>query len=165
MLHGQRVLCILTSFWVLHAPESWSNYLFSAIFNLFRSFFTFFSGTPLGSRPAFACRPALKSRQKQVFLFIFRHFSVISAVKSLKKVWNEQKRLKTAEKSVSTSFWVRTAPKSWSKYTTKGLVQLAATLEDQSLDTHLLYFIFLPICRNSGIAQKKGCIYLLSKLT
>ena len=30
----------------------------------------------------------------------------------------EQKRLKTAEKSVSTSFWVQAAQESWSKYTT-----------------------------------------------
>ena len=36
----------------------------------------------------------------------------------LKKVKNEQKRLKTAKKSILTSFCVRAAPKSWSKYTT-----------------------------------------------
>ena len=41
-----------------------------------------------------------------------------SGVKSLKKFWNEQKRLKTAEKTSLTSFWVRAAPKSWSKYIT-----------------------------------------------
>ena len=29
----------------------------------------------------------------------------------MKKLWNEQKRLKTAEKKVSTSFWVCPAPK------------------------------------------------------
>ena len=29
------LLCILTSFWVLRAPKSWSNYFFSAVFNLF----------------------------------------------------------------------------------------------------------------------------------
>ena len=57
-----------------------------------------FWGTPSASRPAFACRPALRSRQNLIFLFIFRRFLLISAVKSLKKVWNEQKRLKTAEK-------------------------------------------------------------------
>ena len=32
-------------------------------------------------------------------------------MKSPKKVWNEQKRLKTAEKSVSSSFQVRTTQK------------------------------------------------------
>ena len=37
---------------------------------------------------------------------------------SLKKVWNVQKRLKKAEKSVSTSFQVLQAPESWSKHTT-----------------------------------------------
>ena len=35
-----RLLCILTSFWVLGAPESWSNYFFSAVFNLSCSFQT-----------------------------------------------------------------------------------------------------------------------------
>ena len=40
------------------------------------------------------------------------------SVKSMKKVKNEQNSLKTADKSVSTSFRVRAAPKSWSKYTT-----------------------------------------------
>ena len=39
----QLLLCILTSFWVLRAPKSWSNYFFSAVFNLFCSFQTFFS--------------------------------------------------------------------------------------------------------------------------
>ena len=54
-----------------------------------------------GSQPAFACQPALRSRQnmkKHVFLFIFRQFLLISGMKSLKKVLNEQKRLKMAEK-------------------------------------------------------------------
>ena len=59
-----------------------------------------FWGTPSGSRPAFACRPALRSRQNHIFLFIFRRFLLISVVKSLKKLWNEQKRLK----NLSTSF-------------------------------------------------------------
>ena len=40
----------------------------------------------------------LKSRQNHVFLFIFIRFLVISAVKSLKKLWNEQKRLKNGWK-------------------------------------------------------------------
>ena len=29
------LLCISTSFWVLRAPKSWSNYFFSAVFNVF----------------------------------------------------------------------------------------------------------------------------------
>ena len=37
---------------------------------------------------------------------------------SLNEVLKEQKRWKTAEKSSLNSFWVRTAPKSWLKYTT-----------------------------------------------
>ena len=39
----EYLLCILTSFRVLRATESWSNYFFSAVFKLFCSFFTFFS--------------------------------------------------------------------------------------------------------------------------
>ena len=52
--------------------------------------------------------------------FIFRCYFLISGVKSLEKVKNELKRLKTTEKSVLTSFWVCAAPESWSKYTTIG---------------------------------------------
>ena len=89
-----------------------------SFFSRFQPFLFTFLRYPSGSRPAFASRPALRSRQNHVFLFIFRCFLLISAVKSLKKVWNEQKRLKMAEKSISTSFWVPAAPKSWSKYTT-----------------------------------------------
>ena len=37
------VLCILTSFWVLHGPKSWLNYFFKDVFNLFCSFKIFFS--------------------------------------------------------------------------------------------------------------------------
>ena len=59
-----------------------------------------------------------------------RNILLISAVKSLKKVWNEQKKgQKMAEKNVSTSFRVLQAPESWSKYTTHkvkdGLITLA----------------------------------------
>ena len=110
-------------------PKAGQNTL-SAFFYLFSPFKKFFSdftpeikkstekiqiwGTPSGSQPAFACQPALKSRQKwinTVFLLIFRRFFLISGVKSLKKVEN-------GWKSVSTSFRVRAAPKSWSKHTT-----------------------------------------------
>ena len=31
----RQLLCILTSFWVLCTPESWSKYFFGAVFNLF----------------------------------------------------------------------------------------------------------------------------------
>ena len=52
--------------------------------------------------------------QKLIELLFSAVFNLlISAVKSLKKGSNQQKRLKTAEKSSSTSFWVRAAPKSW----------------------------------------------------
>ena len=42
-----------------------------------------------------ACRTWKRSRQNQVF---FVRFLLISAVKSLKKLWNEQKRLKNSWK-------------------------------------------------------------------
>ena len=49
--------------------------------------------------------------EKTIFFVRFRRLFLISDVKSLKKVENEQKRLKTAEKSSLTSLWVRAAPK------------------------------------------------------
>ena len=45
-------------------------------------------------------------------------FLLISAVNHWKSFKMNKKSLKTAEKNVSTSFWVYAAPKSWSKYTT-----------------------------------------------
>ena len=39
-------------------------------------------------------------------------------------------KLKMAEKGVSTSFWVRTVPKSWSKYTTR---RIAALTKDYNI--------------------------------
>ena len=60
------LLCILTRFWVLRAPKSWLNYFFSAVFNKKSTKKRQFRGTPLGSWPACACRPALRSRQKHV---------------------------------------------------------------------------------------------------
>ena len=59
---------------VLHAPESWSNYSF------------------------------------QPFSTFFDHFKPFST-----------KKVETAEKSSSTSFRVRAAPESWSKYTKQGV--------------------------------------------
>ena len=53
----------------------------------------------------------LKSRK--CISFNFKRF-FISDVKSLKKVENKQKRLKTAEKRVSTCVWVLAATESWS---------------------------------------------------
>ena len=71
-----RLLCISTSFWVLHAPKSWSNYFFSYIFNLFCSFQTFFSDfTPEINKkrlkknkknPVFVCSSKLVDMQKLV---------------------------------------------------------------------------------------------------
>ena len=60
---------------------------------------------------------------------------------SLKKVWNEQKKLKTAEKSVLTSFQVHTATESWSKYTTG--MKFAAQISP------LLNFIVVGLFRKS----------------
>ena len=45
-----------------------------------------------------ACRPALRSKLNMKKHVHFHMFLLFSGMKSLKKVWNEQKRLKTAEK-------------------------------------------------------------------
>ena len=71
-------------------------------------------GTPSGSRPAFACRPALRSRQKHVF---FRSFFVDFSREITEKALKWTKKVEKWQKKVSTSFWVIAAPKSWSKYT------------------------------------------------
>ena len=49
----------------------------------------------------------------QFFFSRFQPFFLISAKKSLNNVWNEEKRLKTAVKSVLTSFQVCAAPEKW----------------------------------------------------
>ena len=81
-MDSKRLLCISTSFWVLRAPKSWSKHV-----------------PPQGVDQLLACRPALRSRQNHVFVN-FRRFLLIPAVKSLKKVWNEQKRLRNRWKNV-----------------------------------------------------------------
>ena len=78
-----------------------------------------FRGTPSRSRPAFACRPALRSRQFYIFFrSFFVDFSREITKKGLKSTKKNKKGRKTAEKNVSTSFRVLQAPESWSKYTT-----------------------------------------------
>ena len=66
------MLCISTSFQVLAATESWSKHKKSKKSTKKRQF----RGTPSGSRPAFACRPALRSRQNHIFLVHFHTFFV-----------------------------------------------------------------------------------------
>ena len=80
-----------------------------------------FRGTPSGSRPAFACWPALRSRQNHIFLVHFQTFFVNFSRETTEKALKWKKGWKTAEKNVSTSYWVRAAPKSWSKYTTNNI--------------------------------------------
>ena len=53
---------------------------------------------------------------KICLLCIFDRYWVL--LNSLKNIKMMKKKLKTAEKSVLTSFWMRAAPKSWLKYTT-----------------------------------------------
>ena len=53
------------------------------------------------------------------FLFIFRRYLLILDMKSLKKVSNYQKRLKTAEKSSLTSSRVACSTQKLLKYTTQ----------------------------------------------
>ena len=96
----------------LSTHQSWSTSLKSTEKRQFR-------GTPSGSRPAFACRPALRSRQFYVFFrSFFVDFSREITKKGLKSTKKNKKGRKTAEKNVSTSFRVLQAPESWSKYTT-----------------------------------------------
>ena len=134
--------------------------LFSSVFDLFLYFSPFFitkstekrqlRGIPSGSQPAFACQPALRSRQymqKNVFCSFSNVFSRF-------QTWNHWKRwkinkqgwkwMKTAVKSGSTSFWVRAAPESWSKHTT-----------DFSLNTGNWNAIWLKI---QGLTKKVTCL-------
>ena len=56
----------------------------------------------------------------------FTRFFLISVKKLIKTLKINKKKLKTSKKSISTSFPVHTAPKSWAKYTT--FVNLALNL-------------------------------------
>ena len=58
------------------------------------------------------------SMDKYCFFVHFQMFFLNFRCEITEKFWNEQKRLKTTEKSVLTSFWLRAAPESWSKCTT-----------------------------------------------
>ena len=62
-----------------------------------------FWGTPSGSRPPFACRPALRSRQKHFFCSFSDIFQWFHAGNHWKRFKINKKRLKTAEKRSSTS--------------------------------------------------------------
>ena len=67
-----------------------------------------------------------------------------------------KKRLKTAEKSGSTSFWVRAAPKSWSKFTTivqRGLVRSAKY-------NSMHEAVWLSICHRTPFCSEKKCTNL-----
>ena len=84
------LLCILTGFWVLRAPKSWSKHFFSRFqpFLFISKLFhrnqsknaenikkstekKQFWGTTSGSQPAFACQLALRSRRNHVFFCSF----------------------------------------------------------------------------------------------
>ena len=73
------LLCISTSFWVLHAHKSWSKHFFVSQF--------------------------------------FQCFFLISGEKSLKNVWNEQKKLENGPKKCFDQL-SGAGSKSWSKYKT-----------------------------------------------
>ena len=62
--------------------------------------------------------PFLSGIHMRAFLWAVRQIGCHLRVKQ-KKLWNEQKRSKNGWKKVLTSFWVRSATKSWSKYTTQ----------------------------------------------
>ena len=92
------LLCISTSFQVLVAPESWLKQLL-AVFNLFCSFKKstekrWFWGKPSGSRPAFACWPALtKIAKKNIFGTFFIYKTNLNIQNNLlpTEVWQVEK--------------------------------------------------------------------------
>ena len=65
--------------------------------------------------------------------YFIKSFFLISGKKSLLNDNNEEKRLKTAEKSNFTSFQVRAAPKNWSKYTTPNIYNSILPLQNHHL--------------------------------
>ena len=64
---------------------------------------------------------------------------MISYGNSLKNVLKEEKRLKTAEKSVLASLRVHPAPESWSKYTTPLDQHLGAKSKNTFLQFQIRY--------------------------
>ena len=101
------LLCISTSFRVLHAPESWLKYFFSSLFKLSCSCLTLFSEFLVFSILVII-RFVHLMEQKEAFTLKLR----LSHANGNKKAWKRQKKF------ISTSFWVRAAPEIWSKYTT-----------------------------------------------
>ena len=69
--------------------------------------------------PAFGCCTHPKAGQNTLKSSLKHCFQTFLSENSLTNIWNQQKRLKTAQKSILTRFRVHAAPKSWSEYKTK----------------------------------------------
>ena len=115
-----------------------------------------FRGTPSGRRPAFACRPVLRSKQntkqKHFFLFFFRRFCWFQRWNHWKGFKMNKKGWKRLKKKVSTSFWVRAAPESWSKYTTKDVYN------NKILKHHIICFRSRSVLKSASQQHHyRGC--------
>ena len=76
---NKQMLCISASFWVLRAPKSWSNYFFSAVFNLFCSCQSFFSDLT-----AEINKKRLKMNKKRGFVYSSKLVNMQKLVDSLR---------------------------------------------------------------------------------
>ena len=72
----------------------------------------------------------------------------------MKQVLNEPNRLKTAKKSSSTSYQVRAAPESWSKYSTGKSFLKQDRLRSRSLV--YVYHSLVVVKRGVGVTGKLG---------
>ena len=77
----------------------------------------------------------IKIRYISIVVYLEQLLGAACTLKLVETLLNSQKRLKMAQKSVSTRFWVRTAPESWSKYTITGQYNT----EDYGTFTDVLY--------------------------
>ena len=115
------MLCILTSFRVLHAPQSWLKHFFSSTHQVVNQ------------------RKRVAKNWKKLFYFVhFRRFFLISGVKSLKKVKMNKKSWKRLKKCFDQNL------ESWSKYTTN----VTTNMFSVQIVTVVVYQI-VAVCRDS----------------
>ena len=122
------------------------------------------------SRPAFGCC-VHPNTGKNTFFWEISLFCTFSDVFCWFKMWNHRKRFKMnkkgwkrLKKSVSTSFQVCTAPKSWSKYTTLSLTLSTSQAAKHKPATHFCiqpHYSFLSLF-SFNFQQKPNNIWSLS---
>ena len=97
------------------------------------------------------------------FLRWFQLWNYWKSFEMNKKGW------KTAEKNVSTSFWVCVAPKSWSKYTTTGIC-ISSVFSSQSVrKSHAMWasdwlFTFKSLTKESVLFQQVCSLSIYYKM-